>query len=805
MKKKRESSSEAKSGTAPHRPGLNGLIFILILLVFCLFYNQFVTLEKLSNAVSPLARFGTIGDFLGFLGQYGARIFSGFDTFIFYLIIFLSLSVVWLEYRKKRLTLLCETLPKSDRHMVLYLALLSFVSMRYYFALGNDSYNGDAPYFFFLIKLMTQSFRNFNFFPSYTFMHGGGAPFNQFYGPLHSYTGAFFNIITGDLYLSNKITLFAFHLICVTGVYLFIRTLTDSRKAGFIAGCAAMLSYFHPHLIIFPGRYGEASIWAVYPFLFYFFEKYLAEKKFIFLLGVSISVAFAVFASIGMSYYFLLFFGFYMLFRVLFLKETLWEKSVRLLCLSGSILLGFLLASYYLYSQVFETKWSVAEFFKSTKVAGREKDIYLQLFLWNTYRISLFKFNYAWYSSYLGITLILLSLYGIVSAVRQKDRRFYPFIIMAFLILFLIAGYGRVKLLMMIPYLHTYNQPRLLNILAFMVIFLSGTGFYYLGRKYNGQLRIFLIVLILVFADLIPATFQDTAGKQYGENARPFFDHLRENFKAPAGQIPPFRADLIGRNHRSVVNNWRAYDAFVAETGIPVITEQIWDYARSKEFIQYFHDHLYGRDPRINLERFMKFYALFNTRFLLSSMGLPREPFKSYQQNGEVVLAELPEHAPVYFSSRLVRTDYSTNMFFSVLDSIRIDPAGRRMDQVPVSDSASEDLGSPAGETDLLEHSVTFDRVFMKVKTEKPVFAVLSYAAYPTIRLLVDGKETPHSRTVYGYLVVKLAAGTHTIWILPGRTAAARFFFYLPLSLFVLILAYTVYYLRKKFKKEVPS
>ncbi|MDD5066969.1 MAG: hypothetical protein PHF84_07970, partial [bacterium] len=122
-----------------------GLVFLLLVFLWALYYNQWVTLEKLSNAVNPLSRFGTVGDFFRFLDQYGSRIFDGMDQFVFYLILFIPVLLLIMEYRKKYLSRFIEILPRQDKYIILYLAVLSVYCLRYYLALGQDGYNGDAP------------------------------------------------------------------------------------------------------------------------------------------------------------------------------------------------------------------------------------------------------------------------------------------------------------------------------------------------------------------------------------------------------------------------------------------------------------------------------------------------------------------------------------------------------------------------------------------------------------------------------------------------------------------------------------
>lgn len=787
----------------------NILYILLIIFVFALFYNQFVTLEKLSNAVNPIARFGTITGFFEFLNKYSSRIFDGTDTFIFYFIILIPIILVILEYRKKYLSDFIEHLPKSNKYMILYLSILSILCMRYYFALGKDMYMGDASYFFFMTKLLVKNFKDFNFFPFWSNMYGGGAPANQFYGPLHPYIAGFITLFTNDIYFSTKLTLFLFHLLSVIGVYLFINQLTGSKKSAFIAGLSAILLYHHPHVIIFPGRYGIASIWGVYPFLFYFFERYLNKKSIINFIALAIIVHLMILASLGMSLYFLFFFGLYALMRIILKRKNFKSIFQDIISMGLVALFGIILSSYYLYSFVSESKWIMeAGTFGTGKVAGRDKNIFLQTFLWNNYQISLFNIQYAWQASYFGLSLIILGILGLFLTVKNKIKKFFPFIGVVIIILFYIIGYGQNKLLLKIPYAHTYSLVRSFNILTIVIIFLSGIGFYILNKKYKNRLSLFLIIGLIMLIDLFPTTFHDTFGKQYGDYGRPFMDYLIKKYKPQDNKTLNFRVDLLGsgaRNSRAIHCNWRPYDAFIPETGIPLVFESGADYLKVDKFIWYFHKGLYRNYLTLSKDLVLNFYHLFNTKYLISSFNLPPSFFKAYAKNKTVQLFQLENHTPVLLTSQLKKVEYSTNQFPAFLNSLDIDRKNNTMKEMWIINGSSENLKSKDLSFQLKKHIIKENKVQLDIETHDTVFAVLSYSAYPTIKVLINQKEVEHYETLYGFIVVKLQPGLNQIEIIPTRTVSANLFFYLSLLLFFLLISIILIILYTQRKKKGKS
>ncbi|GEM_PF-5713398 len=781
--------------------GFGLVYFLLIVLGFSLYYNQWVTLEKLSNAVNPIAQFGTFSQFFGFLNQYGSRIFSSSDAFFTYLIIAICIILIFMEVRKKTFTDLSETLPRMDRHLILYLFIIALFCMRYYFAIGKDMYNGDAAYFFYLVSRLTESFKSGVFFPYWTNIHGGGAPINQFYGPLHSYVAALFNMLSGNIHFSVKLSLFLFHLMSAIGVYLFIRELFSSKKAGFMAGIATILMYYHPHLIIFPGRYGEGAIWAFYPFLFYFFERYIASLKKINIVLLALTVGALILSSIGMSYYFFLFWGIYAATRLLVLEKHWKDKFIIFAMVALGVIGGFFLSSYYLYSQIFETQWSIADLFSKGKTAAIEPHLIPPIFVWNNFQVILFDVPRVWQSAYFGVTLLLLAFVGIVESVRKREKRAIPLVVMAALIIILFISYGRVQWLNKIPYLQTYSQSRLLNIMAFATIFLSGVGALALLSWFKKR-GLFMLILIFIFIDLFPTTFHDTWAAQYAGSASGFFSQLKSQYGFKKNKLADFRVELLGKNSRIVQNNWRAYDAFMAETGVPLIKESMWDSKQWNLFANGLDNLAYYLDPRLSIDVLLNHCYIYNCKYVISSFALPQQVFKSYVVSSDVVMAELPFHSPVLFTTKLEKMDYTTNLYASYLTSLKIDPVKRTVNHMWLNRGNSAILPDLKRTNELISHLVYNHKVVMKLKVIDESFAIFSYSAYPTTRLFVNGKRTEFMETVQGSICIRLPPGEFDIVLKSSRTRTAFLSLILACILSVLIIVYLVFEYRKKSKER---
>lgn len=791
LKKKRKKNPPPVQQKQKPAGSFTGLLLLLVIFCLSLIFNQFVTLEQISNTVNPLARL-SFNQFFSF--------FTGLDKFFLFLIFLIPAILIFQEFKNRAITKTINKLPLQNHYIVLYLFLISLICLRSYFAHGRNTFNGDSSYYFYMASNITASLKKLQLFPTYTFMHGGGAPANQFYGPLHSYISGTINLFFNNPIFSNKMTLFLLHFFGVVGFYFYLKELFQSRTTGFFGGLASILLYHHTHIVIYPGRYGIAAIWAVYPFLYYFLEHYIRTKKFSSLIFLSFATAGCVFASIGMSYYFLLFFGLYTLFRIILLQERTKTKLLLLLKVSAGLLFGLILSSYYLFSFLVESKWSIKNFFASQKAPTPDKDIFLQTFLWNNYQLSLFKFKYAWQTSYFGISLLFLSFAGIAGTIKKKNIKLFPLLITLIFLLFYITGYGKNKILLMIPYLHTYSLARSLNIAAFLTVVLSTAGVYYLTKLIKSK-HIFFILILLVFIDLFPTTFHDTYSNSYDSDRSKLAQTIRDRNHLSKKQEPLFRVDILGEAPE-IQHNWRALDSFMALERIPIISEQIWDYVPVKNYINHFHIALRNRNPAINFNNLLNFYYLFNTKYLITTYSLENRLFAFHSQSGYAHLYEFKENTPILTTTELVHVENSTNDFFPLLNDMGLDRTRATAGKIPVLDLPSTNLGLLTPELILHSYSKKRDRINYKLSTTDRSFVVLGHSAYPTMKILLDGSTVSCGTTAWGFIVLYLDQGEHEIVLAPRRSKQASIVFHTALILFVLAV---LILMKKKLRKFFPN
>jgi hypothetical protein len=204
----------------------------------------------------------------------------------------------------------------------------------------------------------------------------------------------------------------------------------------------------------------------------------------------------------------------------------------------------------------------------------------------------------------------------------------------------------------------------------------------------------------------------------------------------------------------------------------------------------------------MTIDILLNHYALFNCRYLLSTFALPQQAFKSYEVSSDVVLAEFKFVTPVLFTYKLEKVDFNTNMYISYVAGLRIDSARRTVSHMWLKNGETAELPAQQQAPELLSHQVFNTKAVMKVRLAGKAFAVLSYSAYPTIRLFVDGKAAKYWETAQGTICIPLEPGEHEIIIKAGRSGMALLCCSVSGFLFVLMMVYLFLVYRKNKKAK---
>ena len=374
---------------------------LLAVLVGLLFYFQYTTLEKF-NVLKPAIRYDTFRDFV-LTVQHSVPLGWG-DAIVAALIVLLFLLLVILEVGRGRVSLFLDHLFQSERRTRIALGMLSLVLVRFYFARGELSWAGDTSAHVGYAWLAARSFA-LGEFPIWTNYFGTGTPYLQFYGFLFFYLVGAVDLFVRDLFLSLKVVLGVSHVVSGLGMYLFVRFLCRSRRAGFVAGLAYVLSFWHTQQVLVMGRLPLSVVYAILPFPFYYFERLrVSSHRMQTAIGGAFTLGLLAWTHPGYAFWAT---GFWMVFGAVRLQAmrhrpifTVWAKWAGAMLAGGLILGAYLTVPMWVERAYTELRSGLDHLSYPDPSWGR-------VLVWSNYRFTLFPLSEVdnhWYGGYLGIS-----------------------------------------------------------------------------------------------------------------------------------------------------------------------------------------------------------------------------------------------------------------------------------------------------------------------------------------------------------------------------------------------------------------
>ena len=269
----RPDSGKERQEAAPSRPTGNLKLYAtaaaLGLLALLLFVHQYTTMARFG--VFPPARgYGTVSRFLSQVFEHIE--FTLLDYALLTAIAGLFLALLAAELRYGCLTALLRACFTGERWTIALLAVGGLVAVRHYLGLGNFPWGGDQPQHICFAHMASRSIAEGEL-PIWTNYLGTGTPYLQFYGFLFFYLTGLVDQLWNDIFASLKAVMAVLHVASGLAMYLLARTVTRSRSAGFIAGLAYVLSFWHTQQVIIMGRFPLSLFYALLPLPFYFFER----------------------------------------------------------------------------------------------------------------------------------------------------------------------------------------------------------------------------------------------------------------------------------------------------------------------------------------------------------------------------------------------------------------------------------------------------------------------------------------------------------------------------------------------------
>ena len=675
--------------------------------------------------------------------------------------------------------------------------------MRYYFAPGQLAWGGDAAEHILYTQIAAKSFA-VGEWPIWTNYLAGGSPYLQFYGFLFFYISGAVGWLLGDVFTSMKLVGGLSHALSGPAMYLLVRTATRSPLAGWVAGLAFVLSFWHAQQIVVMGRWPISLFYVLLPLPFFAFE--LSRVAFYrvpaMVLG-AVALACLAFTHPGYGFWATLFYMLYIGLRVFVRSRT--RRSRQWLYGGLWILAGGLVCGAYLTLPMWAERGHTG-LATGVSLSGVQDPGWQQLFVWSNFR---WRFDTLpleqrhWYGGYLGLSLLILAIGGLWAARKRIAEPVWVSAACMSVSLTMVLAYRTIETL---PMVATLNAGRYLLFVVFFLAYTVGAGLPVLARllacRGNG-LRVYSAAIIIIIADLGPTTFQQPYLHRNDPSPVGYPVDLVEEFaahsaKLPAGELPGYR--LYPTTEK--VHPFSAIGWLVFKTGIPHMhslfleapraynnTLSPWrrlldgelDLITNAEALQAHPDYefIYGGAVLQNLryllsvqdqgqgqpKRHTRMGWADSTPVLAASriMPFPAAEFVEARENGEMekmIRSAFPN-----------RTDITALMeVFPLLWTIRTTaprPERLKCDVLVLNEGGeSRDLRTNP-QIELLHHRVWNQRVEIKMQTDAASFVRLAYAYYPYLQVLVNGADVEVLQTKGGFIALELPAGQHRIELVP--------------------------------------
>lgn len=759
---------------APQKGFTRDVTAALIALLVLLIVFQYRTLANFI-VLPPGVAFSDLGLFVDTVRREVAL--DAFDAILALAILLPLFYMVFVEARHKRLTDGLAWVFADERRTVVALGITSLVCVRYYFAPGFLSWAGDAPQHISYLDITTQILADFEL-PIWTNYFGAGSPFLQFYGFLYFLVAGVLNLVLRDVDLAAKVVLGLSHAASGLGVYAFCRSLLGSRRASFLAGLGYVLCFWHAQHVIVMGRHPLGLFYALLPWTYVFVERSLRDRSWYrHAVSGGICHALLVLTHPGYGLYATAFLALYAALRGFELKGVSGARRGVAVVVTGLILSAPHTLPMYLERGATQLSlgWSLAAIDGPTLH---------HLLTWSNYRFRILPLPDSaqhWYGGYLGLSLVVVAVIGIVCALRTRSRKGWPryFALSVCACLAVLMPFvSSSELLQSLPLISNLSSVRYLLFTAFFLSVAAGVGARFLVGASLGRdrLRRFVIVLGLVVLDLGPTTFQQPYIAGLPEPAEPLADGELANYRNCflLSSSNPYNA--MARSQLIL----RTPTARAPHPGDLLVQTQFFN-PLEQALSQVLPDSLEHIDWA-SLDTYVTGFRMLNVRHIYL-----RHPYS----------ASLDWHSPVLVSSRTVslppwerqlRDAIPAEETRAQIETLRQDPkeadwvdrsiallwtlshstidyaSGACANIVLGEGAEAIDLGTDPACT-VKEHRVWHTRVRIRLEVTEQCFARLAYGYFPFLRVTVNGREVEPLVTMGRFMALPLDAGEHTIEI----------------------------------------
>ena len=764
----------------------------------CLFAFQYRTLTKLSE-LPPSMSFVTLGRFVE---EIRARVtLDWVDGVLAAVIVTLCLSVFALELWNKRFSCFLDRIFSSSTHTLWLLTISSVVFLRYYLAPGGLSWAGDSSSHLSYAYITAQAMVRGEL-PIWTNYLGFGSPYIQLYGFLFFYLVGAVDMALNDLDTSLKVVLICSHVASGIGMYAWVLAATQSRRAGFVAGIALVLGFWHTQQVLFMGRLPLSLFYGLAPWPFFFLERSRrAEDIWPWLIGGGFALGLLAFTHPGYGFWITAFFGLYWVLRTWKDGEV---PGILRGWLGGVVILVFgVLMGAFLTLGIW-TERDSTHLAEGLHMSGVPDPTVGQVLGWSNFRFFSWPPDpFHWYGGYVGLSLVAVAVAGLLLWRPRRERQGQgPMLagsVALFVSLLLVFGY-RWSILQAIPVVTALNAGRYLLFVSLFLAFVTGLGVSAILRQKAAHFggRVFAILVILVVFDLGPTTFQhpyrgvSSSPTGYSVELYEPFRQEAESYHAK-DQIPNYRIVwLAPRVHpflamgRLVVKTQTPTPAAPSGHVLKAVPTFYWPFER------FAADLMKDMETDQFQELFVALrtgFALMNTRFVVATQTDDSLTRMEWRPRTEILVAPRISRYPsetIEGSSDWVETGLETADAYPLVwlaRNMKVNFDESTCERIFLMGSKrDEDLGT-APAVDVLSHIVSNQRVEMRVRVSDASFARLPYAYYPHLSVTVNGTEVPFMQTATRFIALRLEAGIQEIVVEPRLSPLRRVLLWVDLVL----------------------
>jgi len=656
-----------------------------------------------------------------------------------------------------------------------------------------------------------------------------GYPFTQAGFAISTVAIALIDLAIHDLFLSTKIVLAAFHALSGVTMFMFIRRVGRSAWAGWIAGIAYTLSYFHFYNEVGLGRFPTGVHFALLPLPFLLIER-ITEKHNARDAGwLALSCAALIWNHLAYGSIAIGLIGLYSVMRLAIIPFSI-ERRLPISPLA-TVVVGLILA-------IMTTSIFIVPTLVDVNLLGTLSGNLQGRFVHGT--IALTDILFLWrgtsiYAGYIGLSLFAISAFTIprllkryepaswtivifllVSLFMSLGPAYFPFFDAVFqniplgkylysvkspghyLIYFVFASSGIAGLATTLKISSLFSKEELISLVS-----LSGLGLigiYYTFGRYTPLYRIFDLILLsdvsitepylyyLTFAFLLLLLLHGAISKVSNENP------LSGAWKLIISAL--ILIDLFTATSFSNLYLYRlpisiGHDT-VYQTIRPQAAGRIMDISKNSPL--YLQSVLATEHPCVkcaghetatrtgmilgsavadqlskNMEQSRSLTtASINGLYLTNTAYLiTNNPTTLSQGFADSVYLTLTPHSPLIVSGK-VEIPPSNAALIDLFTAINIDPDRLSSDKLFIkSPSDTNTFVSPL-HAKVLNYAMQIDRVDLDFEVSAPAFVQISYAYYPYLKVFLDGKPVTAIETAFGLIGFWADGGTHHVSVRPS-------------------------------------